>query len=71
MIQETPPLVAAIPEMAPEAMINEGGAIGQPHLPRRSGFRVSVDRLIRDYPIESTLTAFGSGLVLGWLIAHD
>lgn len=73
MTHSSPPLVAPTDELAPEAMINEGGAIGQPHHgSNHSGHhRYSVGQATHDYPLSTLLSAFGAGLVVGWLIARD
>lgn len=63
---ESPPLIAPTEDLAPEAMINEGGAIQQP--------RISAEvaaRLCQKPHLGQMLAAFGLGLLVGWVISRD
>ena len=63
---ESPPLVAPTQSLAPEAMINEGGAIAQP---RGAPAKSSV--LLNDSELQTVLAAFTVGLIAGWFIGHE
>lgn len=69
MSTEHPPLVDPREEMAPEAMINEGGAISQPR--KASSVRHTLRRYARDYPLEMAVGAFMAGLLIGWIARDD
>jgi len=62
---DSPPLVAPTEELAPEAMINEGGAIGQPQIPAELVATVEKPHLKR------MCMAFGVGLLVGWILSSD
>lgn len=63
---EAPPLVAPTEELAPEAMINEGGAITQPRISAECAARLSEKTHLK-----RMFAAFGVGLLVGWALARD
>ena len=69
MNTESPPLVAPNEEMAPEAMINEGGAITQPRISEEISAELAA-RVGKPH-LKQMCAAFGVGLLVGWILAHD